>query len=124
MIVSNWKWPTIPGLHSFQGELVHSASWKDDLDLKGKTVAVLGNGSSGIQIVSAIQNGIAAPYPGLISQLADLLPDVKELVTFIRSPTWITAGFAQKKAGGGGSNFKCDKRPSPSSSSHCRVTIH
>lgn len=34
--------------------------------------------------------------------------DVKELITFIRTPTWITAGFAQSKAGPGGSNFKCE----------------
>lgn len=33
--------------------------------------------------------------------------DVKQLVTFIRTPTWITAGFAQSKAGPGGSNFSC-----------------
>ncbi|KAI8155151.1 FAD-binding monooxygenase [Colletotrichum sp. SAR 10_70] len=30
---------------------------------------------------------------------------VKSLVTFIRSPTWITAGFAQSHAGPGGANF-------------------
>lgn len=30
---------------------------------------------------------------------------VEELVTFIRTPTWITAGFAQSKAGPGGANF-------------------
>ncbi|KAG8428476.1 hypothetical protein J3459_003898 [Metarhizium acridum] len=32
---------------------------------------------------------------------------VKKLITFIRTPTWITAGFAQSKAGPGGSNFSC-----------------
>ncbi|OBT89187.1 hypothetical protein VE02_01661 [Pseudogymnoascus sp. 03VT05] len=31
--------------------------------------------------------------------------EVKELITFIRTPTWITAGFAQSKAGPNGSNF-------------------
>lgn len=38
---------------------------------------------------------------------AKLLPVVKNIVTFIRSPTWITAGFAQSKAGPGGTNFEC-----------------
>ncbi len=33
--------------------------------------------------------------------------EVKELVTFIRTPTWITAGFAQSKAGPEGANFEC-----------------
>ncbi|KAL2419678.1 FAD-binding monooxygenase tazF [Exophiala dermatitidis] len=86
-ILNNWKWPDIPGLHSFKGTLVHSANWPKDVDLKGKTVAVLGCGSSAVQIVPTIQ------------------PEVKDLVTFIRSPTWITAGYAQSKAGPGGSNF-------------------
>jgi hypothetical protein len=35
-----------------------------------------------------------------------MLADVEELVTFIRTPTWITAGFAQRKAGPGGANFR------------------
>lgn len=61
--------------------------WQTDYDLKNKSVAVIGNGSSGIQIVAAIQ------------------PEVKSLVTFIRSPTWITAGFAQSHAGPGGKNY-------------------
>lgn len=89
MASSHWKWPDILGLHSFQGELLHSAAWDSKADWKGKTVAVLGTGSSGVQIVPTIQ------------------PDVKQLVTFVRSPTWITAGYAQSKAGPGGSNFKC-----------------
>lgn len=32
-------------------------------------------------------------------------PDVKEMHHWIRSPTWITAAFAQQFAGPGGSNF-------------------
>jgi cation diffusion facilitator CzcD-associated flavoprotein CzcO len=55
---SNWKWPDIPGIHSFAGELMHSAAWNDKYDLKGKKVAVLGCGSSGVQIVPTIQPGI------------------------------------------------------------------
>jgi cation diffusion facilitator CzcD-associated flavoprotein CzcO len=55
--LSNWKWPDIPGLHSFKGDLMHSAAWKDNYDVKGKKVAVLGCGSSGVQIVPSIQPG-------------------------------------------------------------------
>lgn len=68
---------------------MHSAAWKPGTDLSGKTVAVLGSGSSAIQIVPTLQ------------------PGVKHLTTFIRSPTWVTAGFAQSKAGPGGTNFEC-----------------
>ncbi|KID76808.1 Flavin monooxygenase-like protein, partial [Metarhizium brunneum ARSEF 3297] len=86
-ILNNWKWPDIPGLDSFRGRLLHSAAWDPSADWRGKSVAVLGCGSSGIQIIPTIQ------------------PDVKKLITFIRTPTWITAGLAQSKAGPGGANF-------------------
>lgn len=36
---------------------MHSAEWEDGYDLQGKSVAVLGCGSSGVQIVAAIQPG-------------------------------------------------------------------
>ena len=56
-ILNNWKWPDIPGLDSFRGELMHSAAWNPTADWRGKTVAVLGCGSSGVQIVPTIQPG-------------------------------------------------------------------
>lgn len=42
-------------------------------------------------------------------QQPDTFVDVDQLVTFIRTPTWITAGFAQGKAGPGGKNFAFTK---------------
>lgn len=54
---SNWKWPSIPGLQDFKGDLVHSAAWSKDFDYRNKKVAVIGNGSSGVQIVPALQPG-------------------------------------------------------------------
>lgn len=86
---SNWKWPDIKGLHSFKGNLQHSAHFDESLDLTGKRIAVVGMGSSGIQIT------------------ANLGPKVSHLYTWIRSPTWVTAGFAQKYAGPNGGNSKC-----------------
>lgn len=46
--------PDIPGLDSFSGDVLHSAAWQPDIDLKGKRVAVVGTGASAIQIVPAI----------------------------------------------------------------------
>ncbi|KAI0842840.1 FAD/NAD(P)-binding domain-containing protein [Hypoxylon sp. FL0890] len=70
-ILNNWKWPDIPNIKSFQGELVHTANWPKDFDYTNKTVAIIGNGSSGIQLLPTIQ------------------PDVKKLYHFVRTPTWI-----------------------------------
>ncbi|CAK7202767.1 hypothetical protein SEUCBS139899_005494 [Sporothrix eucalyptigena] len=70
-ILNNWKWPDIPGLHDFEGDLLHSARWSSEFDYKDKVVAVIGNGSSGVQIVPVIH------------------PDVKKMVHVVRTPTWI-----------------------------------
>jgi len=56
---SNWRWPDIPGLFTFEGKLLHSAKWDNSYDYNGKVVAVIGNGSSAIQIVPKMQKGNA-----------------------------------------------------------------
>lgn len=30
--LNNWRWPSIPGLHDFNGKLLHSASWDEEYD--------------------------------------------------------------------------------------------
>jgi hypothetical protein len=37
-----------------------------------------------------------------------IMIEVKKLHSFMRSSTWITAGFAQKYAGENGANFDCE----------------
>lgn len=97
---SNWKWPDIAGLHEFTGRLVHSANWPKDLGMQGQRVAVIGNGSSGIQIVPAIQPGeLPRPRSPPRARLTIAI-DVKELVHFIRSPTWIVPPRLQTLAAG------------------------
>ena len=53
-------YPDIPGLQSFEGELMHSARWDDAVDLDGTRVAVIGTGASAIQVVPAIQPRVAS----------------------------------------------------------------
>ena len=62
----------IPGLHDFQGKLLHSANWDTNVDYTDKTVAVIGTGSSAIQIVPQVQK------------------KAKHLTAFMRSVTWIS----------------------------------
>ena len=68
--------PDIPGLDSFPGIVAHTSNWPEGLDLKGKKVAVVGNGASGMQVVPA------------------LAPEVAELTIFARSKQW-AAPFPQ-----------------------------
>jgi len=85
-VLNHWKWPQVPGVEKFKNK-VHSAHWDDSVDLNDKVVGIIGNGSSAVQIVPAI------------------FPKVKKIKSFMRSSTWITAGFAQKYAGENGANF-------------------
>ncbi len=48
------KIPTLTGQDAFQGRQFHSAKWEKDLSLDDLRVGIIGNGSSGIQIVSAL----------------------------------------------------------------------
>jgi hydroxyversicolorone monooxygenase len=57
-VLNRWDYPNIPGLQRFQGKLVHTAGWPDDLDQErweGQRVAVIGSGASSIQVVTSMQ---------------------------------------------------------------------
>ena len=47
-------YPKMPGIHDFKGAHFHSARWDHSVDLKGKTVAVIGTGASAIQFVPEV----------------------------------------------------------------------
>ena len=46
--------PKLPGLEQYQGQVIHTAQWPDQLDLKGKKVALIGTGASAVQVGPAI----------------------------------------------------------------------
>ena len=47
-------YPKMPGIDDFKGAHFHSARWDHSVDLKGKTVAVIGTGASAIQFVPEV----------------------------------------------------------------------
>uniref|UniRef100_A0A8H7K2J8 FAD/NAD(P)-binding domain-containing protein n=1 Tax=Bionectria ochroleuca TaxID=29856 RepID=A0A8H7K2J8_BIOOC len=97
-ILNNWKWPDIPGIQSFAGDLVHSANWPEYFDWAGKKVAQIGNGSSGVQILPHLQKGKCAA----------------QVVHFIQEPTWIVpprvASLAQGRAADTMSQIELNER--------------
>ena len=48
------NYPSIPGLDSFAGDCFHSARWDHAVPLDGQRIGVIGTGSTGVQIVSAL----------------------------------------------------------------------
>jgi len=67
-LLSKQNFPAIKGLRTFKGELHHTARWPENLDLTGKRVGVIGNGSTGVQVITAVA------------------PIAKELLCFQRNP--------------------------------------
>ena len=51
--------PRLPGIERFAGHSFHSARWDHDYDLRGRRVAVVGNGASAVQFVPQIAGGVA-----------------------------------------------------------------
>ncbi|KAJ3543826.1 hypothetical protein NM208_g3377 [Fusarium decemcellulare] len=68
-VLSTPNYPDIPGISSFQGMTIHTAIW-EGVSLKDKTVGIIGNGSTGVQVMTAIA------------------PEVSRLVSFQRSPQY------------------------------------
>jgi cation diffusion facilitator CzcD-associated flavoprotein CzcO len=63
--------PRIEGRDSFKGKSFHTARWpKEPVDLKGKRVAVIGTGATGVQTIQTIAK------------------DVGHLTIFQRTPNW------------------------------------
>jgi 4-hydroxyacetophenone monooxygenase len=62
--------PDIPGLADFRGPKFHTAEWDDAVELKGRRVAMIGTGASGMQTGPSIA------------------PEVERLTIFQRSPHW------------------------------------
>lgn len=48
------NYPQIKGLQNFEGDTIHSARWDHSVSLDGKRIAIVGTGSTGVQIVSAL----------------------------------------------------------------------
>ena len=63
--------PDITGRDSFAGPTFHSARWDHAVDLRGKTVAVIGTGASAVQFIP------------------EIAPEVGELLVFQRTPPWL-----------------------------------
>ncbi|MEV0685271.1 NAD(P)/FAD-dependent oxidoreductase [Nocardia sp. NPDC050378] len=65
------RYPDWPGLESFSGPKLHTSRWLPDLDVSGRTVAVVGSGSTAAQLVPALS------------------ADAGKVLMFQREPGWV-----------------------------------
>ena len=70
-LLSRQNYPDIPGIRSFQGEMYHTGSWPASHDFRDKRVGVIGNGSTGVQLVTALAS------------------EAKHLISFQRNPQYV-----------------------------------
>jgi cation diffusion facilitator CzcD-associated flavoprotein CzcO len=78
---NSWRLPDIAGIENYQGHLRHASNWDPTFDPNGKTIAVIGNGASGIQVVPNLQKV------------------AKHIDHYARSPTWLASSFAAEGQG-------------------------
>jgi cation diffusion facilitator CzcD-associated flavoprotein CzcO len=67
------KEPEIAGLGSFRGKVIRSQQWDHEYDLRGKRVAVIGTGSTAVQMVPPVAD------------------QASQLYVFQRRPIWVFA---------------------------------
>ncbi|VUC32890.1 unnamed protein product [Clonostachys rosea] len=92
-LLNKWKWPSIEGLHTFKGNLMHTANFDPSFDWGGTNVALIGAGSTGIQILPHIQ------------------PRAKKVFHYMRGKTWISpVGYGAEMGGGGNFEYSNEQR--------------
>jgi cation diffusion facilitator CzcD-associated flavoprotein CzcO len=67
--------PDIPGIDTFNGRIIHTAKWDDGYSFKGKRAAIIGTGSTAVQVIP------------------ELAKQVSELTVYQRTPTWVMPKF-------------------------------
>ncbi|AGB26034.1 putative flavoprotein involved in K+ transport [Mycobacterium sp. JS623] len=63
--------PDIPGIDTFTGRIIHTAKWDETYQFTGKRVAIIGTGSTAVQVVP------------------ELAKRASELIVYQRTPTWV-----------------------------------
>ena len=46
--------PAFQGVDSYRGQIFHTGAWPEGVELSGKRVGVIGNGSTGVQVITAL----------------------------------------------------------------------
>lgn len=69
--LSQPRLPDIPGIDTFAGRIIHTADWDDSYSMQGRRAAVIGTGSTGVQVIP------------------ELAKEASELTVYQRTPIWV-----------------------------------
>ena len=76
-------------MHDFRGQLAHSAAWDETIDTSGKKVAVIGSGSSSIQLVPNLAKGQSCVV-FTFRTTKSKNTGAEHLTVFMRNQVWIS----------------------------------
>lgn len=103
-ILNTPKVPEVHGLSSFNGPVIHSSNWSDDIQLEGQRIAIVGNGASAMQIGPEIADRVehltifakskqwAAPFPHFREEVPDGVRYLIQVVPLYRA--WLEQRLA------------------------------
>ena len=125
-VLSAPKIPDIPGLTDFAGDVLLTSSWPESTDLTGKRVAVVGTGSSGIQVIPIIAQQAAKLF--VLQRTAPFtLPAHNRPLSAVELAA-VKAGYRERRAAArytpGGITFSTTGRPAHSFSENERRAIY
>ena len=67
-MLNNWEFPKVPGIHLFRGPNMHTANYDESFDPTDKVVALVGGGSTGVQVLPHIQKSAKKVHHYMRSQ--------------------------------------------------------
>jgi len=99
-ILTTPKLARIEGMETFKGDAFHTSRWNYQVDLKGKTVGIIGTGATAVQVVPELAKIVKELYvfqrtPSSIDVRDQRETTEEEIETWSREPGWAKARRAR-----------------------------
>ena len=99
-ILTTPKLARIEGMETFKGDAFHTSRWNYQVDLKGKTVGIIGTGATAVQVVPELAKIVKELYvfqrtPSSIDVRDQRETTQEEIETWSREPGWAKARRAR-----------------------------
>lgn len=106
-ILTTPKLARIKGMETFEGDAFHTSRWNYNIDLKGKTVGIIGTGATAVQVIPELAKIVKDLYvfqrtPSSIDVRDQRATTPEEIATWRNEPGWAKARrarFAKISAG-------------------------
>jgi cyclohexanone monooxygenase len=99
-ILTTPKLARIEGMETFKGDAFHTSRWNYNVDLRGKTVGIIGTGATAVQVVPELEKTVKHLYvfqrtPSSIDVRDQRETTEEEIKTWAQEPGWAKARRAR-----------------------------